>query len=127
MKMTICLNPGGKKSLPDLASHSASIVAWNILGEVALEKLVLLKSSFSLLNLVAYMRTDDVLAVPEPPINKAAFWQVLDFGCLRTKFNNFSTMVESLVGNKIYENWNPLSGGLNSSGVINANCMLSVR
>jgi hypothetical protein len=38
-------------------------------GVVAEEKLTLLKSIFSLSNLSAYINTDEVLAVPDPPTN----------------------------------------------------------
>lgn len=40
-------------------------------GEVAEEKLVRLKSISWLLNLAQYNKTEEVLAVPEPPMSNA--------------------------------------------------------
>jgi hypothetical protein len=46
-------------------------------GVVAEEKLTLLKSIFSLSNFSAYINTDEVLAVPDPPTNTTVYWSKL--------------------------------------------------
>ena len=48
-------------------------------GVVAEEKLVLLNNIVSLSNFSLYIKTDEVLAVPLPPTNKAAFTHNDDF------------------------------------------------
>lgn len=45
--------------------------SWKLNGVVALEKLILLKSMFSELNLRVYIRTPEVFAVPGPPTSSA--------------------------------------------------------
>jgi len=48
-------------------STSASIDSWKLNGEVALEKLILLKSIYSGSNFEQYMRHTEVFAVPGDP------------------------------------------------------------
>jgi hypothetical protein len=67
------------------------------------------------LNLLAYISTEEVLAVPEVPIIKAHLLQRADFGYNRMEFNKISVFKESVVGIRICENYN-LSGGFHSSG-----------
>jgi len=58
-----------------------------------------LKSIFSLLNLAQYSNTDEVLAVPEPPINKQQLLHKVLLGYLRIKSSKSSALNESKVGN----------------------------
>ena len=53
---------------------------------------------FSLLNLLAYIKTEEVFAVPEPPTKSTALLFVEDFGYFMMKFNNNSALKESMVG-----------------------------
>lgn len=68
------------------------------------EKFILLNSIISLLNLSEYIRTDDVLAVPEVPINITALLQILLFGYFKIESNIILALNESKVGIKVYEN-----------------------
>jgi len=54
-----------REILPDLKSHSTSMVSWKAEGRVAEEKFTLFKSISASLNLFEYIRTEDVLAVPD--------------------------------------------------------------
>jgi len=51
------------------------MVCWNIIGAVALEKFVRLKSILSLLNFEEYISTEEVFEVPDPPTSSTAFRQ----------------------------------------------------
>ena len=68
------------------------------------EKLILLKSILSLLNFWAYMRTDDVLAVPLPPTRSTALLQMAVLGYIMMKFMSNSALIESMVGISSWEN-----------------------
>lgn len=113
--MVIYLPWGGAKSLPILKSHSISMLDWKVNGLVADEKFMRLNNMISLLNLSEYMRTEEVLAVPEVPINSTARLHKLLFGCFKIESKIILALKESKVGIRVYENWN-LSGGFHSSG-----------
>jgi hypothetical protein len=76
-----------------------------------------LKSIYELSNLLAYIRIDDVLAVPLPPTKRQALTQIGDFGYVNIKLSNNSDLKESRVGINNYEKAKALpSGGFQSSG-----------
>lgn len=58
----------------------------------------------SLLNLSAYINTEDVLAVPEPPTKRIALLFVDDLGYFNIRFIISSALNESIVGINNYEN-----------------------
>jgi len=98
MKRVINLFPGGAKSLPTLKSHSTSTLVWKLLGEVADDIFIRLKSMISCLNVSLYISTEDVLAVPEPPIKRIALLQRVLLGWLRIKSISNLALNESTVG-----------------------------
>ena len=114
MKIESCLFWGGPYYLPILLSHYCSIDAWNNPGDVADEKLILLKSWTVISNFWDHINTDDVLAVPEPPIKRTPFCtkavdEWIGLGWLRIVFVKNSTLKESSVGSKSWENLTALS------------------
>lgn len=66
--------PGGVNVFTYFFSTSASIDSWKLNGVVALEKLILLYSISSELNLPVYIRQTDVLAVPGDPTRSVLRW-----------------------------------------------------
>ena len=75
-------------------------------------------------NLDAHIKTEDVLAVPEPPINKTPFWtkaveEWIGLGWPRTEFTIYYVLHESNVGSNNWENLKPFVGsGFHFSGVM---------
>lgn len=79
--------------------------AWKRPGDVAEEKLTLLKSFTVVSKVFPHINTEDVLAVPEPPTNKTPFcWKaVLEWtgrGWSKIEFTKKSVLQESTVGSK---------------------------
>ena len=75
-----------------------------MIGAVAEEKFILLKSITSLLNLSEYIKILDVFAVPDTPINITALLQIFVFGYLRIASSKIFALNESKVGIKVCEN-----------------------
>jgi len=50
------------------------------------------------LNLLAYINTDEVLAVPLPPTNKIELLHIAVLGYIKIKFISNSALNESIVG-----------------------------
>lgn len=113
MKTESFLPCGGPYYLPILLSHSCSIEAWNKPGEVADEKLTLLNNFYPFSsNEFPHIKTDEVLAVPEPPTSKTAFcWKAVveyvGLGCSNIELTNKSVLHESTVGSSSWENFKP--------------------
>lgn len=88
------------------------------------EKLIRLKSCTVESNFEAHMRTEEVLAVPEPPIKRQPFWtkavaEWMGLGWVKTELTMYSVLHESRVGSKSCENLTPFDGsGFHFSGVI---------
>jgi len=80
MNKVINLFPGGAKSFPTLKSHSTSTLSWKFLGKVADDIFIRLKSITSGLNPLLYIKTEEVLAVPLPPIKRMDLLQIDDLG-----------------------------------------------
>ena len=107
-----------------MLSHYCSIEAWKRPGEVAEEKFILLKSWTVESNLDDHIKTDEVFAVPDPPINKTPFWtkdvdEWIGLGWFKTEFVIYSVLHESSVGINNCENFKPFVGsGFHFYGVI---------
>jgi len=65
---------------------------------VAEEKLILLNNIFSLSNLFANIKTDEVFAVPDPPTNNTALLQRAVLGWVKMRLVRISDLKESTVG-----------------------------
>jgi len=101
MKIVIYFPCGGAKSLPILKSHSISTLVWKVIGKVAEEKFIRLKSITSRLNFSEYIRIEDVLAVPETPTNITALLQIFVLFCLSMQSKIILALNESNVGIKV--------------------------
>jgi hypothetical protein len=62
---------------------------------VAEDIFIRLKSISSGLNLALYIKTEDVLAVPDPPINKIDLLQIVVLGWFKIKSYNILALKES--------------------------------
>ena len=91
---------------------------------MAEEKFILLNNWTVESNFDAHINTEDVLAVPLPPINSTPFCtnevdEWMGFGWVKIAFVIYSVLHESSVGNKSCENLTPFDGsGFHFSGVI---------
>jgi hypothetical protein len=72
---------------------------------VADEKFILLKSCTAGSNLSAHISTEEVLAVPDPPISRTPFWtkaveECVGLGWVKILLTRYSTLKESKVGRR---------------------------